>query len=183
MLRFAGKSARPTTDASLFRPEETRKTCESTTSTHRMAPGSTAEPALRGSLDEANERYEAIKSQLKEGLERKRQTDRDLTDLESQIYLYEGSYLNSTALSGGNVIRGFESYMKAGTTGAGNVRAPSSQSSVSNEDRMFSTSSATHQRSLTLKMNEAAEEASRPEESKGVVNSSQSSGYKLKRKT
>ena len=54
--------------------------------------------------DEATARYEALRAQLKEGMERKRQTDHDLTDLESQIYLYEGSYLNNTAMSGGNVI-------------------------------------------------------------------------------
>lgn len=145
-----------------------------------MSPAPAAEPALRGSLDEANERYDAIKMQLKEGLARKRQSDQDLTDLESQIYLYEGSYLNSTALSGGNVIRGFDSYMKAGTTGTSNVRSAPPATSVSVEDRMFSTSSATHQRSLALKMNEATEEAARSEDTKSAT--PQSSGYKLKRK-
>lgn len=148
-----------------------------------MTPPPPGEPAVHGSLDEANERYDAIKAQLKEGLARKRQTDQDLTDLESQIYLYEGSYLNSTALSGGNVIRGFDSYMKAAALGTGTTRAPTASSSISNDDRMFSTSSATHQRSIALKMNEAAEDAARPEEAKTQTQNTQSSGYKLKRKT
>ena len=60
-----------------------------------MPSGSNA-PLTR---EEAIQRYERLRAQLKEGLERKRQTDRDLTDLESQIYLYEGSYLMTTALS------------------------------------------------------------------------------------
>ena len=147
-----------------------------------LMPAPASEPALRGSLDEANERYDTIKTQLKDGLARKRQTDQDLTDLESQIYLYEGSYLNTTALSGGNVIRGFDSYMKAGATSGGNPRSAPSSATASNEDRMFSTSSATYQRSLALKMNEATEDASRSEDTKNNGTSAQSSGYKLKRK-
>lgn len=128
--------------------------------------------------DEVNARYEALRAQLKEGLERKRQTDHDLTDLESQIYLYEGSYLSNTAMSGGNVIRGFDSYLKAGA-----APVPASRTSLqqtSGDDRMFSTSSATYQRSLALKVNEPASE--KADDTKTPNNGSQASGYKLKRK-
>ena len=106
--------------------------------------------------DEVTARYEALRAQLKEGMEHKRQTDHDLTDLESQIYLYEGSYLNNTAMSGGNVIRGFDSYLKAGSTPASVSR--SSSQTISADDRMFSTSSATYQRSLAVKFNAHAQE-------------------------
>ncbi|PWN42910.1 hypothetical protein IE81DRAFT_283737, partial [Ceraceosorus guamensis] len=61
---------------------------------------------------EAKERYESTKSTLRSGLSKKRQIDRTLTDLESQIYLFEGSYLSSTASSGGNIIKGFDGYLK-----------------------------------------------------------------------
>lgn len=140
-----------------------------------------AEPALPVSLDEANQRYESLKSHFKEGLQRKRQADQELTDIESQIYLYEGSYLNTTSLSGGNVIRGFDTYLKASAGSAGGARAPSVANSP--DDRMFSTSSATFQRSLALKINENADsELARSEDTKNSMPSSQSSGYKLKRK-
>lgn len=135
------------------------------------------------SLEEANQRYEELKKELKEGLEKKRQLDHELTDLESQIYLYEGSYLNSTALSGGNVIRGFDTYLKANVgTNPGN-RAPIHQNPTS-DDRMFSSSSATYQRSLVLKTNEPATESVKAEEASSKLSDSlsQSSGYKLKRK-
>lgn len=134
------------------------------------------------SLEEANQRYEELKKQLKEGLDKKRQLDHDLTDLESQIYLYEGSYLNSTALSGGNVSRGFDAYLKANVGTIPGNRAPSHQNST-NDDRMFSSSSATYQRSLVLKTNEPANETIKAEEaSKPSDSLTQSSGYKLKRK-
>ncbi|PKI83267.1 chromatin modification- protein eaf6 [Malassezia vespertilionis] len=131
-----------------------------------------AEPALRGSLEEATQQYDAIKAQLKEGLANKSKVDKDLVDLESQIYLYEGSYLNNTAHSGGNVIRGFDTYMKSSITGMATGRN-SSTPAPSNEDRIFSTSSATYQRSIALKMNTPATEDKE---------AGQSVGYKLKRK-
>ena len=135
------------------------------------------------SLEEANQRYEELRKQLKEGLDKKRQLDHDLTDLESQIYLYEGSYLNSTALSGCNVIRGFDTYLKANVGTTPGIRTPSHQNS-STDDRMFSSSSATYQRSLVLKTNEPANEAIKTEEgtTKPTESLPPSSGYKLKRK-
>ncbi|WFD42194.1 chromatin modification- protein eaf6 [Malassezia psittaci] len=148
-----------------------------------MTPAASTDSGYRSTLDEANERYDTIKAQLKDGLAQKRQVDQDLTDLETQIYLYEGSYLNSTALSGGNVIRGFDSYMKTNTFGTGNVRGNDASYPVPNDDRMFSTSSATHLRSLALKMNEAAEPNGRPDDNKRETDADQPLGYKLKKKT
>ena len=145
-----------------------------------MPSGSNA-PLTR---EEAIQRYERLRAQLKEGLERKRQTDRDLTDLESQIYLYEGSYLMTTALSGGNVIRGFDSFVKAGAGLAPTSRAATNAQTPATEDRMFSTSSATYQRSLALKASESALSSDpKTNEPKGHPSSgSNASGYKLKRK-
>ncbi|WFD29756.1 chromatin modification- protein eaf6 [Malassezia sp. CBS 17886] len=143
-----------------------------------MSPApSPADPAPEGSLDDATQRYESIKAQLKDGLAKKRHTDQDLTDLESQIYLYEGSYLSGTAASGGNVIRGFDSYMKAGTVVPGAVRPSSTSAVPTAEHRVFSTSSATYQRSLALKLNEAA-----MKDDAKAATAPQPSGYKLKRK-
>lgn len=114
---------------------------------------------LAGSLEEARERYESTKKALRAGITKKRNIDRTLTDLESQIFLFEGSYLASTSASGGNIVKGFDSYLKA--TGAGSSSAAAAALSadgadVAIEDRTFSLSSATYQRSLELKANEAA---------------------------
>jgi chromatin modification-related protein EAF6 len=117
---------------------------------------------LPGSLEEAQQRYETAKKALKSGISKKRQIDRTLTDLESQIFLFEGSYLTNTAASGGNIVKGFDSYLKTNAiTGGGssNRYASINTSMLGNqdvpiEDRMFSLSSATYKRSLEMKANE-----------------------------
>lgn len=145
-----------------------------------MAPPDAAQPST---LDEAQQKYDELRANLKEGLARKRQVDHELTDLESQIYLYEGSYLNNTALSGGNVIRGFDSYLKANATATSGMRLPAPPA-PSADDRMFSTSSTTYQRSLALKVNEAAAApeavAAAAEDSKNTTTGT--AVHKLKRK-
>lgn len=116
---------------------------------------------LPGSLEEAQQRYETTKRALKSGISKKRQIDRTLTDLESQIFLFEGSYLTNTAASGGNIVKGFDSYLKTSSMAAGPGRSASINTSmlgsqdVPVEDRMFSLSSATYKRSLELKANES----------------------------
>ncbi|PWN88962.1 NuA4-domain-containing protein [Acaromyces ingoldii] len=115
---------------------------------------------LAGSLEEARERYESTKKALRAGITKKRNIDRTLTDLESQIFLFEGSYLASTSASGGNIVKGFDSYLKATGAGSSSAAAAAALSAdgadVAIEDRTFSLSSATYQRSLELKANEAA---------------------------
>jgi chromatin modification-related protein EAF6 len=60
--------------------------------------------------------------------------------IEVQLYNLEGSYLTDTAAhSGGNIIQGFEGYLKNQTTGR-------RKHEVSEADRMFSNSSLTYQR-------------------------------------
>ncbi|UZJ53398.1 hypothetical protein CBS101457_002718 [Exobasidium rhododendri] len=117
---------------------------------------------LPGSLEEAQQRYETTKKTLKANISKKRQIDRTLTDLESQIFLFEGSYLTNTAASGGNIVKGFDSYLKTGSAiGASSSKATSINTSVLGsqdvppDDRMFSLSSSTFKRSLELKANEA----------------------------
>lgn len=114
---------------------------------------------LPGSLEEAQQRYEATKKALKSGIAKKRQIDRALTDIESQIFLFEGSYLATTAASGGNIVKGFDGYLKSTATGGYSSKAAAaalaaSAADVPIEDRMFSQSSATYTRSLQLKANE-----------------------------
>lgn len=145
------------------------------------AATTTSSSSLPESLEEAQQRYTSLKSHLDTCLAKKRTIDRSLADLESQIWLFEGSYFQSTAASGGNIIKGFDNYLKttAGLAGgAGSSRGgaaaqaqamaaaaaaqnnPAAQLVMENgevppEDRVFSASSLTYQRSLELK---AAEE-------------------------
>lgn len=116
---------------------------------------------LPGSLEEAQQRYENAKKTLKNGIAKKRQIDRNLTDLESQIFLFEGSYLTNTAASGGNIVKGFDGYLKTNALAGGSNRMAAINTSsllgtqdVPIDDRMFSLSSATYKRSLELKANE-----------------------------
>ncbi|KAK0546259.1 chromatin modification- protein eaf6 [Tilletia horrida] len=126
--------------------------------------------------EEATTRYLALKSSLKSGLNKKRLIDRTLTDIEQQLWLFEGSYLSATAAAGGNIVKGYDNYLKASTgTGGGSGAGGGSQSrnaaaalaaaaaagtgpggiagshpEVPLEDRMFSLSSTTYLRSLEL---------------------------------
>lgn len=135
--------------------------------------------ALPGSLEEATARYTSIKNALKTGLAHKRTIDRSLIDLESQIYLFEGSYLQSTAASGGNIVKGFDSYLKnssssssafaSGAFGGNSKRAAAAAAEaaildIPLEDRIFSLSSATYARSLELKANETGNGTDGPDD-------------------
>lgn len=118
------------------------------------------ESPLAGSLEEAKQRYESTKKALKAGISKKRQIDRTLTDLESQIFLFEGSYLASTSASGGNIVKGFDGYLKSTATGGHHTSKSAAAAlaltpnDVPIEDRMFSNSSSSYTRSLQLKANE-----------------------------
>ncbi|CDS00184.1 uncharacterized protein SPSC_00920 [Sporisorium scitamineum] len=132
-----------------------------TIGTSAAAAATTSTATQPGSLEEATQRYQAIKLALRTGLANKRIIDRALIDLESQIYLFEGSYLQSTASSGGNIVKGFDSYLKNSSASAGSARGNNSNNNAAAalgdiplEDRIFSLSSATYQKSLELKANE-----------------------------
>ena len=77
-------------------------------------------------------RYEVARKELRELLDRKRQADRDLATLESQIYKLETAYLEDTQ-QGGNIVRGFDGYLK----GMINTR----KAHFNEHDRLFSLSS------------------------------------------
>ncbi|KZT18434.1 NuA4-domain-containing protein [Neolentinus lepideus HHB14362 ss-1] len=110
-------------------------------------------------------RFEQGKKELIAALTKKRYIDRQLATLESQIYNFEGSYLTDTAAhSGGNIIQGFDGYLKNQTTGRRKYEA-------SDADRLFSTSSLTYLKSLEL--------AGDGDESSTTVDDGKSSGSGL----
>jgi len=93
---------------------------------------------------EDNVRFETLKKELAEQLGRKRATERQLAQLELQLYSLENSYLTETmAHSGGNVILGFDAYHKTQSSGR-------RRHEITDADRMFSNSSLTYQKSLEL---------------------------------
>ncbi|KAK7056903.1 chromatin modification-related protein eaf6 [Paramarasmius palmivorus] len=94
--------------------------------------------------DDDKARYQALKKTLLEALPKKRQLDKKLAHVEVQIYNLEGTYLTETAAhSGGNIIQGFENYLKNQTTARRRYDA-------AEHDRLFSSSSLTMQKSLSL---------------------------------
>ncbi|KAL8666655.1 MAG: hypothetical protein Q9202_001193 [Teloschistes flavicans] len=55
--------------------------------------------------------YEKLKRDLRETLQRKRLLDKNLATLEDQIYRIESTYLEETSAAG-NIIKGFDNYIK-----------------------------------------------------------------------
>jgi len=97
-----------------------------------------------GPSPEEKSRYEALRKELMQALPKKRAIDKQLAQIEVQIYNLEGAYLTETAAhSGGNIIQGFEGYLKNQSVGRRKYE-------VSESDRIFSTSSLTYQKSLEL---------------------------------
>ncbi|KAF7440559.1 hypothetical protein PC9H_000905 [Pleurotus ostreatus] len=89
-------------------------------------------------------RYETLRAELLKSLEKKRTVDKQLANIELQIYNLESQYLTETAAhSGGNIIQGFEGYLK-------NQTVTRRKYEVSEQDRIFSNSSSTLQKSLEL---------------------------------
>lgn len=86
------------------------------------------------------EAYMRIKSELSEALAKKRNLDRQLIQCEVQLYEVEAQYLLDTSVGsggGGNIIQGFEGYLK-------NTALSKRRTEISDGDRMFSNSSSTY---------------------------------------
>ncbi|KAG6890610.1 hypothetical protein C0995_006586 [Termitomyces sp. Mi166 len=97
-----------------------------------------------GPSAEERARYETLKNELKKALPKKRQADKQLATVEVQIYNLEATYLTETAAhSGGNIIQGFDGYLKNQTTSRRKYE-------INDQDRLFSKSSLTYQKSLDL---------------------------------
>lgn len=88
-------------------------------------------------------RYDGARKELIQALSKKRAIDKQLAQLEIQIYNLESSYLLETsAHSGGNIIHGFDGYLKN--------QMAKKKYELNDGDRIFSTSSLTFQKSIEL---------------------------------
>ncbi|KAL1963371.1 hypothetical protein VTN77DRAFT_8387 [Rasamsonia byssochlamydoides] len=102
--------------------------------------------------------YEKLRRDLRDTLQKKRMMDKSMAQLEEQIYRFEQSYLEET--SAGNIIKGFDNYIKGASggstvgaggltiTGSGGAGAARRKAQVSDQDRVFSRSSASFMRNL-----------------------------------
>ncbi|KAL2829725.1 histone acetyltransferase subunit NuA4-domain-containing protein [Aspergillus cavernicola] len=99
--------------------------------------------------------YEKLRRELRDTLQKKRLMDKSMAQLEDQIYRFEQSYLEET--TAGNIIKGFDTYIKGSSTGSGLSVGMSLTSSgvgtasrrkpaVTDNDRVFSRSSAAFMR-------------------------------------
>ncbi|KAF8645124.1 hypothetical protein AX16_007953 [Volvariella volvacea WC 439] len=112
-----------------------------------------------GPSTEDRSRYDALRKELLQALPRKRNIDKQLAQIEVQIHNLEAAYLTETAAhSGGNIIQGFEGYLKNQTSGRRKYE-------VNDNDRIFSNSSLTTAKSLDL-LGEGEESAATNDEYK-----------------
>ncbi|KAG9103178.1 hypothetical protein FRC06_011878 [Ceratobasidium sp. 370] len=88
--------------------------------------------------------YEAARKDLTNALTKRKDIDKQLATLEAQIFNFEGTYLTETTNSGGNIIQGFENYLKHPNA------ANRKKYEVTDSDRLFSNSSATYNKSLGI---------------------------------
>lgn len=121
-------------------PERPSSSTESTTTMPTYSNEAKNDSSREAKLAE----YEKVKKNLKELIAKKRAMDKSLNTLEEQLYKLEGAYLEDTP--SGNVVRGFENYVKGSQT--------KKRIGLSEQDRVFSMSSAVF---LKAKMKEEDE--------------------------
>ncbi|OJD13937.1 hypothetical protein AJ78_05674 [Emergomyces pasteurianus Ep9510] len=104
--------------------------------------------------------YEKLRRELRETIQKKRLMDKSMAALEESIYRFEQSYLEETGA--GNIIKGFDNYIKGSSgvsgvglgsslgsmTGGSGTGGPATRrkTAVQDSDRVFSRSSASFMR-------------------------------------
>ncbi|PGH05439.1 hypothetical protein GX51_02963 [Blastomyces parvus] len=104
--------------------------------------------------------YEKLRRELRETIQKKRLMDKNMAALEESIYRFEQSYLEETGA--GNIIKGFDNYIKGSSgvsgiglggslgsmTGGSGAGGPATRrkTAVQDSDRVFSRSSASFMR-------------------------------------
>lgn len=91
--------------------------------------------------------YEKLRRDLRDTINKKRILDRNLSNIELEIYRLETAYLEDTSVAG-NIIKGFDNYIKAaantaasGTISGAALGGRGRKGVVTDADRVFSRSS------------------------------------------
>lgn len=91
--------------------------------------------------------YEKLRRDLRDTINKKRTLDRNLSNIEAEIYRLETAYLEDTSVAG-NIIKGFDNYIKAATNTAASgtisgaaLGGRGRKGVVTDADRVFSRSS------------------------------------------
>lgn len=120
------------------------------------ASGSASKNATANASDRGIPYYEKLRRDLRDTINKKRVLDRNMGNIEAEIYKLETAYLEDTS-SAGNIVKGFDNYIKAATataTAVGSGTITGSQAGgargrrgVANDnDRIFSKSSVSYNR-------------------------------------
>ncbi|GKZ34684.1 hypothetical protein AbraIFM66950_004998 [Aspergillus brasiliensis] len=160
----AGPTSTTTTNSTAPNPTSNNNNTNSnsnnttSTSTSNPNPNQSTDSSASSTANRGLPYYEKLRRELRDTLQKKRLMDKSMAQLEDQIYRFEQSYLEET--TAGNIIKGFDNYIKGSSSGAGiggaGVALSSSMSggggaarrkaTVSDADRVFSRSSASFMR-------------------------------------
>ncbi|KAK9458263.1 histone acetyltransferase subunit NuA4-domain-containing protein [Dipodascopsis uninucleata] len=122
--------------------------------------------------------YEKMKKDLRDMISKKKAIDKNLASLEEQIYKYEEAYLEDTP--NGNIIKGFDNYLKtASTIGSGSSSSFRKKTTYTENDRLFSLSSATYLKTVHKELFESLEENGAPSGNDSATNNSNSTGQSI----
>ncbi|GEQ67666.1 hypothetical protein JCM33374_g1331 [Metschnikowia sp. JCM 33374] len=95
------------------------------------------------------DRYTKLKNDLTRSILKKKEIDAKLAELEESIYEKETEYFNDSTY--GNIVKGFDNFAK-GSSGGSNKR----KLVITDEDHIFSMSSATFVKALSKKQGTAS---------------------------
>lgn len=97
-----------------------------------------ASAGTSGDTTASIQEYKKSQARVRELVEKRRQLERRLNQVEDSIATKETMYLDSTPA--GNIITGFDNYMKGATSGASSRRKPA----AAEANRVFSRSSISY---------------------------------------
>ncbi|KAJ5459692.1 uncharacterized protein N7458_001244 [Penicillium daleae] len=119
--------------------------------TNGVTTGASNAPSDQNTANRGLPYYEKLRRELRDTIQKKRLMDKSMAQLEDQIFRFEQTYLEET--TAGNIIKGFDSYIKGSSSGSslgasglslGSGVGARRKAQVTDSDRVFSRSSASY---------------------------------------
>ncbi|GLI77186.1 hypothetical protein PoHVEF18_005472 [Penicillium ochrochloron] len=119
--------------------------------TNGVTTGASNAPGDQNTANRGLPYYEKLRRELRDTIQKKRLMDKSMAQLEDQIYRFEQTYLEET--TAGNIIKGFDNYIKGSSSGSslgvsglslGSGVGGRRKAQVTDSDRVFSRSSASY---------------------------------------